>query len=137
MVLQEALRLYPSIWSFTRSALEDDEIGGYFIPAGSIIYLSPYLTHRHPAFWDDPERFDPLRFDPSRSQRRPALAYFPFGAGPRACIGARLAMTEACLLLATVAQRFRLQLRSDRPVAPNATVLLVPRGALRMVPEIR
>jgi cytochrome P450 len=119
MVFQEALRLYPPVWSFTRSALRDDEIGGYFIPAGSIIYLAPYLTHRHPAFWENPERFEPERFEPSRSVDRPTLAYFPFSGGARACIGARLAMTEGQLVLATVAQRFRLRLRADRPVAPT------------------
>ena len=135
MVVQETLRLYPPLWGFTRSAIRDDEIGGYFIPAGSTLYISPYLTHRHPEFWKDPERFDPERFDPSRWVDRPPLAYFPFGGGPRACIGARFATTEARLVLATVAQRFRLRLHSDRPVAPNAMVMLVPRGALPMVPE--
>src|SRR5205823_1672486 len=116
MVLQEALRLYPPVWCFTRAALADDEIDGYHIPRAATVYLCPYLTHRHPAFWHDPERFDPERFDPRRSVSQPPFAYFPFGAGPRACIGARFAMAEGQLVLASVAQRYRLRLQSDRPL---------------------
>src|SRR5260370_6337951 len=83
MVLEEALRLYPPAWVFGRKAIADDEIGGYFIPANSMIVLSPYMTHHHPAFWENPEVFDPERFTPERSASRPHYAYFPFGGGPR------------------------------------------------------
>ena len=79
MILQESLRVYPPVWVIPRDAISDDEIGGHRIPAGSTILLSPYLTHRHPAFWENPEAFDPDRFLPARSHDRPKLAYFPFG----------------------------------------------------------
>ncbi len=81
MVLEEALRLYPPAWSFSRNALTDDEIGGYHIPAGNMILLCPYTTHRHPAFWERPEEFDPLRFTPEQGAARPHYAYFPLGEG--------------------------------------------------------
>src|SRR5262249_3699566 len=85
-VIAEVLRLYPPPWLTARTPTEDDELGGYRIPAGSLVLLSPYVTHRHPAVWAAPERFDPNRFAPEASAARPAFAYFPFGGGPRRCI---------------------------------------------------
>src|ERR1019366_5509141 len=93
-VIHESLRLYPSAWAFARTALSEDEIGGYRIPAGSIVAISPYAMHRSRRLWDDPLRFDPDRFLPERSAGRPRFAYFPFGGGQRQCIGAGLAMVE-------------------------------------------
>lgn len=87
MVLEEALRLYPPAVGFNRKALADDEVGGYVVPANTLIWLSPYMTHRHPDFWENPNGFDPERFSPERSAGRPHFAYFPFGGGPRQCIG--------------------------------------------------
>src|SRR6266699_5729559 len=120
MVLEETLRLYPPAWVFGRKAVADDEIGGYFIPANSMIVLSPYITHRHPAFWDNPEVFEPERFTPERSASRPHYTYFPFGGGPRVCIGNNFALMEMQLILATVAQRYKLRLVPGHTVEPEA-----------------
>lgn len=132
MVLEETLRLYPPAWIFSRKAIAEDEIGGYHIPANSMIWLSPYTTHRHPAFWEQPEVFDPERFTPERSAGRPHYAYFPFGGGPRQCIGNNFALMEAQLILATVAQHYRLQLVPGHLVEPRALVTLRPRDGLAM-----
>ncbi|HEX2419237.1 MAG TPA: cytochrome P450, partial [Micromonosporaceae bacterium] len=105
MVLQEAMRLYPPVWILTRRARSDDEVGGYRVPAGSDVLISPYTLHRHPGFWRDPERFDPHRFDPDRAVDRSRYAYLPFGAGPRVCVGSQLGMLEASFVLAAVARR--------------------------------
>ncbi|MEV5886180.1 cytochrome P450 [Streptomyces sp. NPDC052020] len=108
MVLKEAMRLYPSVAIMGRKAVTDTEIGGFRIPAGADVYVSPYVTHRHPAYWDDPEAFDPERFTPQAEADRPRYAFFPFGGGPRACIGQHFSMLEATLALATLLQRFTL-----------------------------
>ena len=131
-VIEEALRLYPPAWIFGRKAIADDEIGGYTIPANGIIVLSPYVTHRHPAFWEHPEVFDPERFTPERSAIRPHFAYFPFGGGPRMCIGNNFALMEMQLILATIAQRYTLRLVSGHPVEPEAFLSLRPRYNLPM-----
>jgi cytochrome P450 len=137
MVLDETLRLYPPAWVFGRKAVADDEIGGYFIPANSMIVLSPYITHRHPAFWQDPEVFDPERFAPERSASRPHFAYFPFGGGPRMCIGNYFALMEMQLILATVVQRYRLHLVPGHTVEPEALLSLRPRCGLPMLLQQR
>jgi cytochrome P450 len=132
MVIQEALRLYPPAFGMTRYAVAADEIGGYPIPAHSIIFMTPYYTHRHPTFWEDPERFDPERFTPERSAGRPRFAYFPFGGGPRQCIGNTFAMMEAQLVLATVAQRYQLRLVPGHPVEPQVVFTVRPRYGMPM-----
>jgi cytochrome P450 len=132
MILEETLRLYPPTFSLSRRALVDDEIGGYALPAKSTILLCPYTTHRHPAFWQDPEVFDPERFHPERAAGRPHFAYFPFGGGPRQCIGNQFAMMEAQLILATVAQRYRLRLVSGHKVEPEVVLTIRPRHGLPM-----
>lgn len=132
MVLQEAMRLYPPAWSFGRRALVDDEIGGYHIPANSWVWLSPYVTHRHPAFWEHPDVFDPERFTQQHVAGRPRYAYFPFGGGPRMCIGSNFALMEAQLVLATVAQRYRLHLVPGHVVEPEALLSLRPRSGMPM-----
>ena len=129
-VIEETLRLYPPTWLTARSSGADDALGGYIIPAGALVFLSPYLTHRHPAVWEDPEAFDPERFTPARAAQRPAFAYFPFGGGPRRCIGSGLATTEIQMIVATVVQRFRVALRLDPPVVPAAGLTLRPGPAL-------
>src|SRR5205823_6138128 len=108
MVLDEVMRLYPPVWILPRQALADDEIGGYHVPAGSDVLVCPYTLHRHPAFWDSPERFSPGRFDPGVQADRPRYAYIPFGAGPRFCVGNSLGMLEATLVLAMVSRDMRL-----------------------------
>ena len=103
-VIQESMRLYPPIWIIERRVIEEDVIGGYTLPAGSAVVISPYAMHRHPAFWERPEVFDPSRFDSP-----PPAAYIPFGAGPRSCIGSEFAMLEAQLITAMVMQSFQLR----------------------------
>jgi len=136
-VIQEATRLYPSAWSISRRALGDDEIGGYFIPAGAIVAMSPYTMHRHPAFWDDPERFDPERFAPERAAARPRFAYFPFGGGARQCIGNHFALMESLTIIPTLIQRFRLSPRWTDPVEEHALITLRPRGGVPVALERR
>lgn len=132
MVFQEAMRLYPPIWMMTRAAIKSDEIGGYRIPANSEILLLPYITHRHPKYWEKPEEFDPEHFLPEKVATRPRFAYFPFGGGPRQCIGNNFALMEAQLIIATVAQKYRLRLADERVIEPEASVTLRPRGSMRM-----
>lgn len=132
MVLEETLRLYPPAWAMSRSVRSDDEIAGYHIPAKSLMVLSPYVTHRDPRWWENPEGFDPERFTPERSANRPRYAYFPFGGGPRQCIGNEFALMEATLVLATVAQRYRLHLVPGHPVEPYPIFTLRPRYGVLM-----
>ncbi len=132
MVIQESMRLYPPVFGFTRHAVAEDEIGGYRIQANSIIFVSQYCTHRHPEFWEEPERFDPERFTPERSVDRPRFAYFPFGGGPRQCIGNNFAMMEVQLVLATIAQRYSLRLVPGHTVEPHILLTLRPRHGLPM-----
>jgi cytochrome P450 len=132
MVLEEALRLYPPAVGFNRKALAEDEVGGYVVPANTLIWLSPYTTHRHPDFWENPEVFDPERFSPERSAGRPHFAHFPFGGGPRLCIGSNFAMMEAQLILATIAQRYQLRLLPGHQVEPQVLLTMRPRNGLPM-----
>lgn len=135
MVIDEALRLYPPAWVTNRQVLAEDEIQGYRVRAGDFVMLSPYVLHRHPEFWERPEEFDPERFAPERSVGRPRFAYFPFGGGPRQCIGQSMALVEAQLILATVLGRCRLRLLSEKPVEIQALATLRPRGGLPMIAE--
>jgi cytochrome P450 len=137
MVLEEALRLYPPAPILSRKAITADELRGYPIAANSMIMISPYAVHRHPALWEEPERFDPERFTPERSAARPPYAYFPFGGGPRVCIGNSFAMMEAQLILSTVAQRYQLRLIPGHPVEPQMVVTLRPRSGLPMTIHAR
>lgn len=132
MVLDEAMRLYPPAWMVTRAAREADSLGGYVIPKDSYVFLSPYVTHRKPSLWEDPEGFDPERFSPERQASMHRFAYFPFGGGPRQCIGNSFAMMEAVLLLATLAQRYRLELVPGHKVEPQPLVTLRPKGGVRV-----
>ena len=130
-ILQESLRVYPPVWVIPRDAINDDEIGGYRIPAGSTILLSPYLTHRRPEFWENPEAFDPGRFLTARSAERPRYAYFPFGGGPRLCMGVDMAMMEMLLILVMVTQRHRLHLRWGHREEPECILDMIPRHHVR------
>lgn len=120
MVLEETMRLYPPGWIFERKAISDDTIGGCHIPAGSFLFLCPYVTHHRSDVWEEPERFEPERFTSERSTSRPRYAYFPFGGGPRQCIGNEFAMMECQLVVAMVLQRYRLCLTSVQKVEPDA-----------------
>jgi cytochrome P450 len=137
MVLEESLRLYPPVTGFNRKALAEDELGGYRVPANTLVWLSPHATQRHPEFWDDPDAFDPGRFAPERVAARPHFAYFPFGGGPRLCIGNNFAMMEAQLVLATIAQRYRLRLVPGHPVVPQVLLAMRPRDGLLMTLDTR
>jgi cytochrome P450 len=132
MLIDEALRLYPPTWLTGRMPLADEEVGGYPIPANALVLLSPFVTHRHPGFWEEPARFDPERFAPQRSAGRPRFAYFPFGGGERACLGSALALMEMQMIVAMVAQRYRLQLVPGRRVEIEAGVTLRPRHGMPM-----
>jgi cytochrome P450 len=121
-VLAESLRLYPPSWVLTRCALADHDIGGTMIPAGAIVVISQYLLHRDPRFFSDPLTFDPCRWDTGRQQMRPRLAYCPFGAGPRSCIGQGLATMEGILLLAAIAARWRGSAVTPIDCDPRATL---------------
>jgi cytochrome P450 len=137
MAIEESMRLYPPAWGISRQAIAPDEIGGYQLPRGWLVFVVPFVLHRMPAHWDDAERFDPERFTPERVAARPKFAYLPFGAGPRQCIGSQFAMIEAHLVLATLAQRYRLSLASGPPVEPWPLITLRPRHGIRMQIERR
>lgn len=137
MVIDETMRLYPPIYLLSRKVLEDDLVGGFRIPAGSSVDISAYVTHRHPAFWEDPERFDPERFTPERVAARHKYAYIPFSTGPRMCIGNNFALLEAPLLLATIAQRYRLRVRPGHALIPSPLLTLRPLGGLPVYLERR
>lgn len=132
MVLKESMRLYPPVWQIAREAIAADKIGGYDIPAGSTLILSPYVTHRHPDFWLNPEGFDPERFDPERSVSRPQYAYFPFGGGARTCIGNNFALMLTQLIIATVSQHYQLELVPGHRVEPEAITALRSRYGILM-----
>ncbi len=129
MVLEEAMRLRPPVWATSRETALATELGGYFLPAGTPVLVTPYLTHRHPAFWRAPEQFYPPRFCAQRAARH-RFAYVPFGGGPRQCIGADFALTEAILILAMIAQRYRLQLLAGFSAEPEPLMTLRIRGGL-------
>jgi cytochrome P450 len=131
MVFQEALRLYPPAWMLSRTAVEDDEIGGQKIPARSELLLLTAYTHRHSRYWTRPDEFDPSNFSPENVAARPRYSYFPFGGGPRQCIGNNFALMEAQLIIATVAQRYRLSL-AQKDVAAEPSVTLRPRDGIKM-----
>ena len=128
MVVKESMRLYPPAYATGRRAEIDDELGGYRIPAGAELAVSPWATHRHPRFWDDPERFDPERFTPERESDRHPYAYFPFGRGPRACIGSNFAMLESLIAVAVLVRRFRIEAPPDPVALDTAGITMRPKG---------
>jgi cytochrome P450 len=120
-----------------REAIGPDEVLGHRIPAGATVLIVPWMPHRKPSLWEHPDRFEPERFAPERTAARPRYAYIPFGAGPRICIGAAFAIEEALLILATIAQRYRLHLKPGHPVEPQGLIKLRPRYGLPMRLERR
>jgi cytochrome P450 len=131
-VVKESLRLYPPAYSFGREALEDDEITGWRVAAGATLFVFPWVLHRDPRFFPDPLRFDPDRWTDDFDRTLPRLAYIPFGSGPRMCIGREFARMELVLIVAAIAQRFRLEWCPDPPV-PMASITLRPTGGLRAI----
>jgi cytochrome P450 len=132
MVLDEALRLYPPAAILPRQANAADVLGGYTVPKNAVVLMSQYVTHRHPDFWPEPERFCPERFNAAQVAARHRFAYLPFGEGPRVCIGKPFALMEMQLALATIAQTYSLQLLAERPVVPHLATTLQPRDGLWM-----
>jgi cytochrome P450 len=138
MIIEEAMRVYPPAPGITiREAREADEICGYKVTPGLQIMISPWILHRHRRLWDEPERFDPERFTKEASDKRPRFAYLPFGGGPRVCIGAALAMTEATLILAVLAQRFRVRLKEPQDIKLQVRITLRPKNSLMTILERR
>lgn len=136
-VFEEAMRLYPPAHTFNRMAIGWDEIGGHKVPPGSLITISPYVVHRNPKLWPEPERFDPDRFLPENAAGRPRYAYLPFGGGPRICIGNSFAIFEAQVILAMIAQRHRLRPLPGHVVEPVGHITLRPRNGIMVVAERR
>jgi cytochrome P450 len=131
-VIKESMRLYPPAWSVARTVVAGFELRGYRIPAGANLVMSQWVMQRDPRYFPDPEKFDPDRWLLERSQKLPRFAYFPFGGGPRQCIGASFAMMEATLLLATIAQRFRFQAVPGQKIAPVPSFTLRPKHGIWM-----
>jgi cytochrome P450 len=127
-VISETLRLYPPAWHLERDALYDDDISGIGVAAGDTVGISPYLLHRNPEFWCNPDQFDPQRFLSDSASTRPRYAYLPFGGGRRICVGAGLAQLEATLALAVLAQSAHLKLVPTAPLRMRADVTLHPSG---------
>ncbi|HEX3103609.1 MAG TPA: cytochrome P450, partial [Terriglobales bacterium] len=136
-VIKESMRLYPPAWSLARTVISDFELRGYRIPAGANVVMSQWIMHRNSTYFPDPEKFDPDRWLSGRSQKLPRFAYFPFGGGPRQCIGASFAMMEATLLLATIAQQFQLHSVPGHPVVLVPSFTLRPKHGMRMTLEAR
>ena len=137
MVLAESMRLYPPAWAMGRYARADFQLGDFFLPAKTTVLLSQFITHRDARFFPDPLRFDPERFTPEAKSRRTKLTYFPFGAGARQCIGESFAWVEGVLLLATLAQKWKLRLVPGHRVEPEPLITLRPKYGMRMQVEAR
>ncbi len=131
-VVRETMRLYPPAWVVTRMASEQVEVGGYVVPAGSNIIISPWVTHRDERFFPQPDVFDPDRWTTERERLLPKFAYFPFGGGPRVCIGNNFALMEAAMLLAAVAQRFHISLAPGETVEPLSSITLRPKNGVHV-----
>jgi cytochrome P450 len=136
MVLAESMRLYPPAWVIGRRSVEPYAVRGETLPARTVVLVSPWVVHRDPRWWPEPDAFRPERWA-ADAPERPKFAYFPFGAGTRVCIGEQFAWMEGVLLLATIAQRWRLRLVPGHPVEPQAIITLRPRHGMRMVVEAR
>lgn len=138
-VVQESLRLYPAVWGVSRRSLDEAVLGGYRIPKNSYIAITPYVLHRDPNSWPEPEKFDPERFSPEQIKSRHSYSYLPFGAGPRTCIGAGMAMLEIQLILAQLLQKFKVTPIADQQIEVEAAVTLKPRHGLtvRLEPRIK
>jgi cytochrome P450 len=131
-VLNEAMRLYPPVYTIFREPQVDVRLGGYRIPEGSAVMLSQWAVHRSPRYWDDPLEFDPDRWLDERADDRPRFAYFPFGGGPRFCIGKQLSLLEARLILGTVCQEYRLEYERDEPFDLRGSLTMHPRQPMEM-----
>jgi len=137
MVLAESMRLFPPAWAMGRQALSDFQLGDFYLPARTTVLMSQFITHRDARFFPDPLRFDPQRFTPDAKARRTKFTYFPFGAGFRQCIGESFAWMEGVLVLATLAQKWKLNLLPGHRVEPEPLITLRPKYGMRMQVEAR
>jgi cytochrome P450 len=138
MVIEEAMRVYPPAPGISiRQAQQADELCGFKVTPGLQVLIAPWILHRHRRLWDNPERFDPTRFNKESTDKRPRFAYLPFGGGPRVCIGATLAMTEATLILAVLAQQFRLRLKEPQEIKLQTRITLRPKNGMITILERR
>jgi len=131
-VVTEAMRLYPPAWMIGRRAIAEYALGDYIVPPRSIVFMSPFVLHRDARFFVNPDRFDPARWTPEFESALPKFAYFPFGGGARQCIGEQFAWMEATLVLATVAQSWRLELLPGQRITPQPLITLRARHGVRM-----
>src|SRR6266480_3013738 len=136
-VITESMRLYPPAWGLARVAIEDHELAGYAVKKGMGVAMAQWVVHRDPRWYDAPEEFRPERWEGDLIKRLSRFAYFPFGGGPRQCIGNAFALMEAALILATIARKFRMRLAANHPVAPLASITLRPRHGVRVTLESR
>jgi cytochrome P450 len=136
-ILTESLRLYPPAWGMARLAIEDHEIAGYPVPAGTGVAIAQWVVQRDLRWYEAPEEFRPERWEGDLQKRLPRFAYFPFGGGPRQCIGNMFALMEATLVLATVAQHFRLRMRTGAEIVPLASITLRPKNGVPVRLEAR
>jgi len=136
-VIKESMRLFPPVYGLGREAVRDCEVGGYHVPEGMQVFMFPWVVHRDPRWYDEPEQFRPERWGEEAAARLPRFAYFPFGGGPRVCIGNAFAMMEATLVLAAVARRFRLRLVPEHRVELLPAMSLRPRDGVRVTAEER
>jgi cytochrome P450 len=133
MVLNESMRVYPPVWGIGREAIRDCEVGGYAVPRRSQIWINQWVLHRDPRYFENPDDFSPDRWSGDFAKRLPKFAYFPFGGGPRMCIGQSFALMEAALILSAVARRFQLRLAPDAKIEPVPTITLRPRYGVPMI----
>ncbi len=129
-VLMEAMRLYPPAWTIGRQSIETTVIGGHAYPAGTSVFISPWILHRDERYFDHADAFKPDRWTNGLAQRLPRFAYMPYGGGPRICLGQRFAMMEAMLVLATMLQRMDAEWQGERPITPQPSITLRPRGGV-------
>ena len=132
MVLAESMRLYPPAWAIGRLAMNESEIGGYVVPKKSLVLMSQFVMHRDPRYFPEPLRFDPDRWTAGSREARPQFSYFPFGGGPRRCIGEGFAWMEGILLIAALAQHWQMRLAPNHPVALKPVITLRPKHGMRM-----
>lgn len=137
MVILETMRLYSPVYLYDRSPSCDVVLGGYRIKKGAILFLSPYVMHRHPRYYADPDQFDPERWRPEAAEKRPKHAYFPFGGGPRTCVGEQFAWTEMVLIVATLLQRWRVELAPDQRIVVEPLITMRPKYGIQIVTRAR
>lgn len=135
MVIEEVMRLYPPAWTVSRTAIEDDVIDGYAVPAGTNMMVSPFVIHRNPRYWPDPERLDPMRFAPEQRENRPKFAYIPFAGGPRNCIGMNFAMMELQIVVTMMTQAFHTKMVPQPPIEREAILSIRPKNGIQFVAD--